>query len=211
MHRIATTIGLAILTAMAPAARAGSLGPAALPPLQRPAPVDVPTLGDPAVLSLWRHHESSPLLRDPGIEAQLARAVIALRAEDPDRFDRGHPTIGKLIRNPAYLDRILAAYESHPARFTSYHHHLVPLLRGLSLVEGEQITAPPVPEVPPGPGAQPGPGPAPAVPGPPGLVLMGLGLVGVVARALLTLPGLKHLGFSVQPTVPTVAGLTGCP
>lgn len=183
MHRIATTIGLTILSAVAPAARAGSLGPSALPPLHRPAPVDVPTLGDPAVLSLWQHHESSPLLRDPGIEAQLAHAVIARRAVDPDRFDRVHPTIGKLIRNPAYLDRVLAGYESHPARFTSNHHHLVPLLRGLSLVEGEQVTAPPVPGVPMGPEVPPGPGPASAVPGPPGLVLMGLGLVGVFARA----------------------------
>lgn len=187
MHRIATTIlGLTILPALASAARAGSLGPAALPLLHRPPPVDVPTLGDPAVLSLWKHHEYSPLLRDPGIEAQLARAVIDRRAEDPERFDRGHPTIGKLIRNPDYLDRVLARYEAHPARFTYYHHHLVPLLRGLSLVEGEQITAPPVPGVPPGPEAPPGSELAQAVPGPPGLVLMGLGLVGVVARAWIT-------------------------
>jgi hypothetical protein len=154
-------------------------GPVLLPPLHAPVPDHIPVLSDARVLRLWHHNESSPLLRDPGIELQLALAVTAERADHPTRFDRVHPIVGRLIREPAYFAKLLAAYESHPARFTRYHHALVPLLRGLAL--GAMTTTPIVP-----PGGMTGPemttpeSPTPAVPGPTSAVLMalGMGLVG---------------------------------
>lgn len=154
-------------------------GPVLLPPLHAPVPDHVPVLSDAQVLRLWNRNEFSPLLRDPGIELQLALAVTARRADHPARFDRNHPVIGRLIREPDYFARLLAAYESHPARFTRYHHALVPLLRGLVL--GAMTTTP---DVPPGvpPGDMIGPvtmtpeSPVAAVPGPKSVVLMALGM-----------------------------------
>jgi hypothetical protein len=177
------------LLASVPPLHGGSIGIADLPPLHGKAPARIPDLAGPALVRYWQGHEFAPALRDPGLEVRLAGALTAARDRDPARFDRLRPVVGHLLRDPAYLDRALHAYVSHQARFTHYHHHLIPVLRGLALDTSdtsEQSPAPVPPYVgsPSSPVEVPGPD---AVPAPKSLLLLFLGLTGcVLARGLFS-------------------------
>jgi hypothetical protein len=170
-----------------------------LPALHEPVPLHVPVLSNSALLRLWKNNGSSPILRDAGIQMQLCAAVSAARSVNPTRFDRTQPIVGRLISDTNYFNKVLAAYISNPARFTRFHHHLVPFLRGCALMT-ETPTTPPVPGTNPGPveipgggsvvspvpgGISEGPGPiqSPAVvPAPSSLVLLIIGMSFVAAR-----------------------------
>jgi hypothetical protein len=172
------------LLASVPPLHGGSIGIADLPPLHGRAPAHVPDLVGPALVRYWQGHEFAPALRDPGLEVRLARALTVARDRDPAHFDRHRPVVGHLLRNPAYLDRALHAYVSHPARFTHYHHHLIPVLRGLALETSDESSPP----VPPYVGSPSSPVEVPgtaSVPAPSGLLLLFLGLTGcALSRAL---------------------------
>jgi len=115
---------------------------AGLPALHEPAPLHVPVLSNAALIKLANRNQFSPILRDPGIEKQLATALTAARNANPTRFDRQNPLLGRLIRDPNYLRTVLAAYNSNPARFTKFHHYLLPFLRGAAMMT-ETPTSPP--------------------------------------------------------------------
>lgn len=171
---------LGLLAYLPHPAPGGSIGIGDLPPLHGKVPAHVPDLAGPALVRYWERHEFAAALRDPGLEVRLAGALTAARDRDPARFDRLRPVVGHLLRDPAYLERALHAYVSHPARFTHYHHHLIPVLRGLALdtsdTSGELPAPGPLPVGLPAPPVEvPG---ADATPDPPGLVLFGLGLAG---------------------------------
>lgn len=214
-------MSLAGLAPAGPAAVAASLGPDGLPALHRPVPRHVPALTDAALIKLYRRDQFSPILRDPGIEKQLAAALTIARAADPARFDRREPRLGHLLRDPAYLQSVLAAYLSHPARFTLYHHRLVPFLRGAAMLgaaAGETpspmagpVPGPPVAPIPVAPipvgvsdvgtGTPAGPAGGPgtqAVPAPPSVVLLLLGAAGVAARRLGVRRGAKPAPFEEE-------------
>jgi len=114
-----------------------------LPALHQPAPLHVPVLSNAALIKLYHRNQFSPILRDPGIEKQLATALTAARDVNPTRFDRQSPLLGRLIRDPNYFKVVLGAYTSHPARFTRYHHFLVPFLRGAAMLTQTPTTPPP--------------------------------------------------------------------
>jgi hypothetical protein len=173
-----------------------------LPALHEAVPLHVPVLSNSALIKLWKNNEFSPILRDAGIQMQLCAAVSAARGVNPTRFDRTQPIVGRLIRDTNYFNKVLAAYIANPARFTRYHHHLVPFIRGCALMT-ETPTTPPVPgtnpgqiEIPGGSGVSPAPGgisegpgpgsgpspPPEAVPAPSSLVLLIFGMIFVAAR-----------------------------
>jgi len=177
---------------------------AGLPSLHEPAPLHVPVLSNAALIKLAHRNQFSPILRDPGIEKQLTAALTAARNVNPTRFDRQNPLLGRLIRDPNYLQSVLAAYNSNPARFTKFHHYLLPFLRGAAMLTqtpttpppsgtgSEQTTPPgsttisPIPEGISGGGisntpSENPPGPQ-VVPAPPSFVLLFFGLSFVAAR-----------------------------
>src|SRR3954452_16350850 len=116
---------------------------AGVPSLHETAPLHVPVLSNAALVKLALHNQFSPILRDPGIEKQLATALTAARNANPTRFDRQNPLLGHLIRDPNYLQTVLAAYNSNPARFTRFHHYLIPFLRGAAMLTPTPTTPPP--------------------------------------------------------------------
>jgi hypothetical protein len=166
-----------------------------LPPLHEHVPTNVPSLSNQSLIKLWERNQFSPILRNSSIQMQLCAAVTAQHDLNPAKYDRLHPIVGRLIDNPNYFNKLLAAYLAHPARFTLNHHRLVPLIRGCALmmnqppvtspsspgtseVGGISVsgnTSPPTP--PPDSGAQ-----VLSVPGPPSLVLMVLGMSYVASR-----------------------------
>jgi hypothetical protein len=170
-----------------------------LPALHEPVPLHVPVLSNAALLKLWQTNQFSPIFRDPKIEMQLCTAVSAARSVNPTRFDRNHPILGHLIRDPNFFKTVLAAYNSNPARFTQFHHRLIPFIRGCALmtetpttppstgVGSGEVTSPggstivsPIPE-----GVTNGPPPVTlpeAVPAPPGIVLLLFGMSFVATR-----------------------------
>jgi hypothetical protein len=232
-HRYSTSVLtiLGALTVLGPTVRAASIGvhsfhshhhnihasqSSLLPVLHEPVPSNVPSLSNSALIRLWEHNQFSPILRDPGIEKQLFAAVSAERSLNPSRFDRLHPVVGHLIRDPAYFNAVLNAYLTHTARFVRYHHQLLPFLRGgamtmispppisTPIVQGtspEQIVAPGMPRVNPIPeGINNGPGPTTpttptgpsSVPAPPSIVLMILGMSYVASRIRFRRPMAAH-------------------
>ncbi len=173
--------------------------PLVLPPLHEPIPAHVPVLSNAALIRLWQTNQFSPILRDPSIEKQLCEAVTEKRDLNPLRFDRNHPTLGRLLSDRTFFAYALHQYTTHPARFVHYHHHLIPIIRGCVLMqaaEGQVIQGPgagspniiPVPE-----GIQVGPTPTPttpqletlSVPAPQGLLLLCLGLACIAPMVTL--------------------------
>jgi hypothetical protein len=177
----------------------------ALPRLHEPAPSHVPHLTNEGLIRFWANNEFSPILRNAQIQMQLCEAVTEHRDLNPARFDHYHPTLGHLIRDPRFFAYALAHYNSHQARFTYYHHHLIPFIRGCAMmmmapkpivptagpativppgsttVPPGSTTVSPVPgEISNGPGTPP-PGPV-SVPAPPSAVLLVLGMGYVALR-----------------------------
>jgi hypothetical protein len=159
-----------------------------LPALHERVPTNVPTLSNQALVKLWEHNQFSPILRNSTIEIQLSSAVTAQRDLNPTRFDHLPPVVGHLISDPAYFNKLLAAYIAHPARFTLYHHQLVPLIRGIAMTPPTSTSPPPGDSgvggtsvgdnnSPPPTGAQ-----ELTVPGPPSLVLLAFGMSYMASR-----------------------------
>src|SRR4051794_6245571 len=147
---VATLGGLLI---SAPPARCASVGlhqmaahgvheSAVLPPLYGHVPAHVPQFTNHSLVNFWLKNEFSPVLRDPAIQMQLCMAVSQVRDVNPTRFDRNHPILGRLFRDPAFFNKVLDAYISHPTRFVSYHHHLIPLLRGCARMVENPVPPP---------------------------------------------------------------------
>jgi hypothetical protein len=203
--QIAILGGLAVLAA--PSVRGGSIGhhenprlnaqDGALPSLHEHTPTNVPSLSNQALVNLWEHHQFSPILRNSSIEQQLYSAVTAQHDLNPTQFDHLHPTVGRLIEDPAYLNKLLAAYIAHPASFTHDHHQLVPILRGYGMTPPPTSTStstPPatsevggisVQENTGPPGTPPTTGAQELVPEPSSLVLMFLGMSLLASRIRL--------------------------
>jgi len=170
-----------------------------LPALHQPVPSHVPVLSNSALIRLWKNNQFSPILRDPTIQMQLCAAVSAARSVNPTRFDRNQPVVGRLIRDPNFFKTVLAAYLSNPARFTQFHHRLVPFIRGCALMT-ETPTTPPATGVGSGEVTSPGGGPIvspipqgetngpppvvlpQAVPAPPSILLLLFGMSFVATR-----------------------------
>ncbi len=162
--------------------------------LHAQAAAQVPPISNAALLNLWAHDQYAPILRNPAIQLQLYQAVVAERSQDPTRFDQEHPILGHLIRDPDYLDSVLAAQVAHPRRFAHYHHPLLPFLFGyerfISQPQPSQGVAPltlvaPAVSTPTNAvtqGISIGMGPI-AIPEPSGIVLLVLGVSVVAARS----------------------------
>jgi hypothetical protein len=182
-----------------------------LPPLHGRVPANVPSFTNQGLFKFWQKNEFSPILRDSGIQKQLFAAVSEARDLNPHRFDQKYGTLGRLLRDPSYFQKLLNAYNAHPSRFVFYHHRLIPFLRGGALsrltppstppaISPETITNPP--DVNPAPqdennGPEPNPpaepdGPGPVVPEPASLVLMLIGMSCVAARFLVRRPLAAH-------------------
>jgi hypothetical protein len=165
----------------------------ALPRLHEPAPSHVPHFTNEGLIRFWAKNEFSPIVRNEQIQMQLCVALTEHRNLNPTRFDHYHPTLGHLLRDPRFFAYALAHYNSHQARFTYYHHHLIPFIRGCALMmmapkptvpaagpntvvqPPGSTTVSPVPgDISNGPGTPP-PGPV-SVPAPPSAVLMILGM-----------------------------------
>src|SRR5262245_55092455 len=106
----------------------------ALPPLHEPAPRHVPQLSNHDLLWLREHGPPSPIWLNAQIEIQLSKAVFAHRSLNPERFDFYHPTLGHIFRNPEFFQYVLRLYNTHQARFTYYHHELIPVIRGWAMM-----------------------------------------------------------------------------
>jgi hypothetical protein len=139
---------------------------------------------------LWENNQFSPIWRNAKIEIQLCEADEAHRNLNPTRFDRNHRLLGRLFRDPNFFSYALHLYNLDPGRFVHYHHHLIPVIRGCAMVMQMQpvhgTTSPETLEVHPVPAAQNiiSPPPAPsAVPAPPSIILIALGMSYVAARA----------------------------
>jgi hypothetical protein len=163
-----------------------------LPPLYQPAPDHVPTLSNAALLRFWETDQFSPIWRNSQVEMQLCEAVTEHRNLNPTRFDHNHPLLGHLLRDPNFFAYALQLYNSHPARFVHYHHHLIPVIRGCAMMmEMKPIpvaTSPETIHVPPVPAGEtnvPPPAVSTTVPAPPSIVLIALGAVCVALRARL--------------------------
>jgi hypothetical protein len=160
-----------------------------LPPIYQPAPHHVPTLSNAALLRLWETDQFSPIWRNSKIELQLYEAVAQHRNLNPTRFDSNHPLLGHLLRDPNFFAYALHLYNSHPGRFVHYHHHLIPVIRGCAMMMQMQpvpvVTSPETIEAPPVPAPieTGSPPPQSTVPGPPGIVLIAIGMGCVAARA----------------------------
>src|SRR4051794_16433439 len=113
--------------ASGPAAQAASVGlnklqahqqqqTSILPPLHGNIPVNVPNFSNQGLINFWLKNEFSPILRNAAIQTQLCEAVTQARDINPDRFDRNHPIIGRLLRDPEFFNKALSAYNSHPSR-----------------------------------------------------------------------------------------------
>src|SRR5262245_29048837 len=85
-----------------------------LPPLYGRVPADVPSFTNQGLFKFWQKNEFSPILRDPGIQKQLYAAVSEIRDLNPHRFDQKYTTLGRLVRDPAYFQKLLNAYNAHP-------------------------------------------------------------------------------------------------
>src|SRR4051812_21051077 len=105
-----------------------------LPPLWKPVPNHVPQLSNSNLIQLWLNNQFFPILRAPTIQIQLCLAISQKRDLNPQRFDRNHPLIGRLLRDPTFFKYVLSKYNAHQGRFTFYHHKLIPLLRGCALM-----------------------------------------------------------------------------
>lgn len=169
----------------------------ALPALHGPIPGHVPTFTNEGAIRFWEAHPQSNVLRNAAFEVQLCEAVTAKRDLDAGRFDRNHPVLGHILRDPAFLQYALHLYRTNPARFVHYHHNLIAVIRGCALMMASKPGT--LPEVIPKPGTgsmnplpegvgngpppvtPSGPQPSAAVPAPPGIVLLVLGL-GYVVR-----------------------------
>jgi len=153
-----------------------------LPRIYQPVPLHVPHLSDQRLIRLWMNDQFSPIFRNARIEIQLGEAVLARRALNPERFDHEHPTLARLLLDENYFEYALSLYRSHPGRFVHYHHPLVAVIRGWAMMRQMELSGTtlvnPAPQglnnVPPG-----------AVPAPPSIVLLVVGL-GYVARRLRT-------------------------
>jgi hypothetical protein len=169
-----------------------------LPRLFEPAPNHVPKFTNDGLVRFWQQNEFSPILRNASIQMQLCDAVTARRDLNPTRFDHNHPLIGRLLREPAFFQYALHLYNTHQARFTFYHHRLIPLLRGCAMMMKPPTGTSPVTIGPPpgsttvnpvpeeinnGPGTSPPPSDVvEVIPAPPSLVLMAIGMGYVVKR-----------------------------
>jgi hypothetical protein len=126
-----------------------------LPRLYEPQPSHVPVLSNQELIRLWETNQFSPILRNPQIEVQLYEAVSQRRSLNPVQFDRQHPTLGHLLRDPEFFKYAMSLYNLDTARFVHYHHHLIPVIRGYAMVmatapEAFAGTAPsPPPVLPP--------------------------------------------------------------
>jgi len=173
-----------------------------LPGLHEFIPAHVPTFTPEGAIRYWQTHDRSPYFRSPQFEVQLCEAVMERRDTNPANFDHYHPRLGRLLGNPQFFAYALHLYQTNPTRFTLYHHHWIPLIRGCALMmnmntppaTGPLVISPGTSNVTPVPGeVSNGPGPTgspPAgpeqnnsVPAPPGIVLMVIG-AGYVATRL---------------------------
>jgi len=148
----------------------------ALPKLYGHIPANVRQFTDEGAIKFWAANQHNAILRNSAFEIQLCKAVTAHRNLNPARFDRYHPVIGRLLRDPQFFDYALHLYYTHPSRFVHYHHHLIPLIRGCAMMMNmtpssgtgpEVIQAPGSNTVSPVPGEiNNGPGPTPNGPTP---------------------------------------------
>jgi hypothetical protein len=164
-----------------------------LPRLYEPVPKHVPAMSDQALVRLWETNQFSPILRSTSLEIQLAEAVTAERNLNPVKFDAEHPLLGRILGDVRFYEYAMYLYNLDTRRFVHYHHQLIPILRGMTMMPKpggsgpEQIETPPSsPEISPPPGGTSSGGPVPpealTIPEPPGLVLLALGLAYVVFR-----------------------------
>jgi hypothetical protein len=162
-----------------------------LPRIHEFTPSHVPQLTNEQVLRLFEKDRNLLMFRNNQIELQLGQAMLAQRNLDPTKWDRHHPGLAQLARDPALLQYAIWLYETHQARFTHYHHWLIPVLRGWAMMMKMKQ---PATTTPPGVGSiSTSQNPVPeqitttntpgAVPAPPSVVLLVLGM-GYVGRRL---------------------------
>jgi hypothetical protein len=167
-----------------------------LPRIHEPVPSHVPQLTNDEVLRLFHENRNMLMFRTNQIELQLGEALIAQRNIDPTQWDHRHPGLAKLVHNPELLQYAVWLYNTHQARFTHYHHPLIPVMRGWAMMMHTKkhpvpvtVSPPPIREVGSSTTmANPVPQPITivnipqAVPAPPSVVLMVVGVGYVVRR-----------------------------
>ena len=134
-------------------------------------------------------HMSARFTREDGMNAILLRGdtytyheLVALRAENPARFDRHHPRLGRALSFG--LDQLLARQAINPRRFRRWHPFLWWLIQDTTPDDGSGggQSGKPDADKPPGgdqtkpPDGSTNPEPGQVIPEPSSLVLMSLGL-----------------------------------